>query len=93
MSPARSGRQPGGPYRKPRPDVYTVLLVLALICLLLGVFCLYFEMDMYEWKLKGGPSVRADPPTAVAVGGHRPGGAGAAQAPADHLRPGPFLDA
>ena len=65
MSPADSAKKPGGPYRKPRADVYTVLLILALIALLLGIVCLYAEMEMYEWKLKGGPRVRADRPEII----------------------------
>lgn len=46
-----------GPRRKPRADLYTVLLVIALIALLVGILFLYLEMDLYEFKLKGGPSV------------------------------------
>lgn len=68
MSPASSSKKPGGPYRKPRADVYTVLLVFALIALLLGILCLYLEMDMYDWKIKGGPPVvSVVHPTAVAM--------------------------
>ncbi len=59
MSPAESAKKSGGPYRKPRADVYTVLLVLSLIALLLAILCLWFEMDMYEWKFMGGPVVSA----------------------------------
>lgn len=45
------------PYRKPRPNVYTVLLGIALAALLIGILCLYLEMEAYEWKFKGGPNV------------------------------------
>ena len=77
MSPANSGKKPGGPHRKPRADVYTVLLVIALIALLSGILCLYFEMDMYEWKIKGGPAVSVAHPTAVVMAGQqRPAGRG-----------------
>ncbi len=57
MSPAASAKKTGGPYRKPRADVYTVLLIIAMIALLVGILCLWAEMDAYEWKLKGGPRV------------------------------------
>jgi len=67
VSPAASSDKPTGPFRKPRADVYTVLLTIALIALILGIVCLYFEMDMYNWKFKAGPSVSADPPTAIAM--------------------------
>lgn len=60
MSPAEPGKKPGGPYRKPRADVYTVLLILALISLLAGILCLYFELEMYQWQHKGGPTASVD---------------------------------
>jgi len=44
-------------YRKPRADLYTVLLVLALLAVLVGILFLYLEMDTYDFKFKGGPSV------------------------------------
>jgi hypothetical protein len=37
--------------------VYTVLLVIALLAILLGIAYLYFELDMYQFKHKGGPPV------------------------------------
>ncbi len=49
--------KPGGPYRRPRADVYTILLIIALIALLLGIICLYGEMSLYEFKMNGGPTV------------------------------------
>ncbi len=63
MSPASSSKQPTGPYRRPKADVYTVLLILALVAIVVGILCLYFELDMYQWKFKGGPSVGADRPS------------------------------
>ena len=42
MSPRSSSSQ--GPYRKPRPDVYTVLLILALMAVLLSVLFLNAEV-------------------------------------------------
>ena len=48
---------PAGPHRKPRPDLYTVLLVIALLAILIGILFLYLEMRRYEFKFKGGPPV------------------------------------
>ena len=41
-----SGRDDSGgpPYRKPRADVYTVMLCLALLAIGVGIFCLFFAM-------------------------------------------------
>jgi hypothetical protein len=67
-SPAdSSGKKPGGPYRKPRADLYTVLLALALIAILLGIVCLYFENKMYDWDYKGGPTASANHVTTLAL--------------------------
>ncbi len=53
-----SDESPAAPqYRKPRADVYTVLLVLALLALIAGILCLWGENAEYEWKYKGGPTV------------------------------------
>lgn len=41
-----------------------MLLVLALLALIVGILCLWFENAEYEWKYKGGPTVSA----ATAVG-------------------------
>lgn len=46
-----------GVHRKPKPDLYTVLLVLALIAVIIGIVFLYLEMQLYEFKFQGGPSV------------------------------------
>jgi len=68
-SPAdSSGKKPGGPYRKPRADLYTVLLALALIAILLGIICLYFENKMYDWDYKGGPTASVPAPFTLAAG-------------------------
>jgi hypothetical protein len=48
---------PAGPRRKPQADLYTVLLVIALLAVLIGILFLYLEMDLYKFELKGGPSV------------------------------------
>lgn len=49
---------PAGQYRsKPQPDMYTVLLVIALIAVLIGILFLYLEMGTYDFKLQGAPAV------------------------------------
>ena len=53
MAPLDSNNHSGGPYRKPRADLYTVLLMLALIAILLAILCLYLEMKIYDFKFKG----------------------------------------
>jgi hypothetical protein len=42
----------GGSYRKPGADLYTVLLVLALLALLLGILYLHLEMQAYDYQMK-----------------------------------------
>lgn len=59
-----SGKKPVTRYRKPRADVFTVLLVLALIAILVGIVCLYFENAMYDWEY--GPSASAAYSSALA---------------------------
>lgn len=44
-------------HRKPKVDMYTVLLVMSLIAVLLGILFLYLHMDHYDFKFKGGPIV------------------------------------
>ena len=48
--------KPRASFRKPRADIYTVLLVLALVAILIGLTFLVLEMDMYSWDFKGGPT-------------------------------------
>lgn len=43
-------------YRKPGADVYTALLALAAVALILGMLCLYFEMQRFEFDLKPPPA-------------------------------------
>ena len=44
-------------YRKPRADVYTVLLVIALLVMLIATAALWMTMkDDYNNKIKGGPN-------------------------------------
>ena len=66
MSPASSNSDSDGPYRKPQADIYTVLLVIALLAVLIGIGCLYFELDAYEFD-DGQARLAADPPSALAV--------------------------
>lgn len=73
-------------YRKPRADVYTVMLVLALLALIVGILCLWGENAEYEWKYKGGPAVSALTDvgsTGVSFGNHRPSAPVAVVRPAD----------
>ena len=53
--------KPTGPYRKPRPDIYTVLLAIAVVALLIACVLLYLETADYPDKppWSGGPSVQA----------------------------------
>ena len=44
-------------YRKPRADLYTALLAIALAALVLGCVMLYLELQFYEFKYQGAPSV------------------------------------
>jgi hypothetical protein len=42
-------------YRKPRADVFTVLLVIALLAIILATTVLWLVMQDYQYKLKDGP--------------------------------------
>lgn len=72
MSQANSDPSPFGDqsqqqaprYRKPRADLYTMLLLFAWIALLLGILVLYLEMKEYDFKFKGAPAM-ITAPTAV----------------------------
>jgi len=49
----------GGPYRKPRADLYTMLLLISLAAIIIAIVCLYLETAEYgspPWK--DVPSVR-----------------------------------
>jgi len=56
-APSPTSNKPGGPYRKPRADVFTMLLLISLVALILGIICLYAEMEAYQWEFKGGPTI------------------------------------
>lgn len=44
-------------HRKPKADVYTILLVVALLAVLLGILFLYLFNRDYEFKYDGAPNV------------------------------------
>lgn len=44
---ARKSNNPGGPYRKPRVDIYTMLLLFTLIAIIVGCVALYKEVADY----------------------------------------------
>ncbi len=64
LSPPTSA---GGPYRKPRADLFTVLLILSLIAVILGTLCMYFEMKRFDMEMEGAPSP-PPPMAAITVG-------------------------
>ena len=39
-------------FRKPRADLYTVLLIISLVAIILGTVCLYLETDSSEYPGK-----------------------------------------
>jgi hypothetical protein len=41
-------------YRKAQPDLYTLMLVVALLAVIVGIIFLCLEMNVYEWKLRAG---------------------------------------
>jgi hypothetical protein len=55
VSPAKSSNNPD--YPKPRADMYTVLLVIALLAILVAILFLYLHMQSYNFELKPGPAV------------------------------------
>jgi hypothetical protein len=57
VSPAKSSNTPGGAYRKPRADLYTILLVIALLAILVAILFLYLHMQTYNFEVKAGPPV------------------------------------
>jgi len=59
-----SSSNQGPLFRKPRADVYTALLVIALLALILGSVVLYFEANPKEYgenPWSGAPSVSIEP--------------------------------
>lgn len=51
MSQLSSANQ-GVYVKKPKADIYTALLFVALVALIIGIVMLVKEMDRYEWKFK-----------------------------------------
>jgi hypothetical protein len=55
VSPAKSSNNPGGTFPKPRADLYTILLVIAMLAILVAILFLYLHMQSYNFETKGGP--------------------------------------
>lgn len=67
MSPPDSTEpRPGLYVAKPRPDIYTVLLIAALVALVVACVCLYLELSAYEWTTTA-PRAQIVPTAAPAV--------------------------
>lgn len=58
MSRPSSSDAPVGPVRKPRPDLYTMLLVVALLALIVGTVFLYIDWADYGPTPAGEPAVQ-----------------------------------
>jgi hypothetical protein len=54
-------------YRRPRADVYTALLLIALAGLVLGIVALYMEMADYKFEFRRAPAVSATVVSPAAV--------------------------
>jgi hypothetical protein len=39
--------------QKPKANIYTALLALALVAIIVGCICLGAELNAYQWDLKG----------------------------------------
>jgi len=52
LSQPQSTDKGGVKVAKPRPDVYTVLLGIALGAILLAIICLAMELSRYNWDYK-----------------------------------------
>jgi len=61
LLPQKSSDPVGGRFRKPAPNLYTVMLAIALLALVLSIIYLYAEQATYEFKMKGGPTVFVHP--------------------------------
>jgi hypothetical protein len=58
MSPRSNDDAPVGLYRKPRADLYTVMLVVALLALIVAAVFLYLEAAFFGPTPTGAPSVK-----------------------------------
>jgi hypothetical protein len=54
---SRNSNNPGGFTRKPEADLYTVMLIFALLALLIGILYLHLEMNAYDYKMKENTTV------------------------------------
>lgn len=54
-------------YRKPRANVFTVLLIISLLALILGTTLLWMDMAKYNYEFKGGPRAAHDAAPIVAL--------------------------
>jgi hypothetical protein len=54
-------------YRKPRADLYTMLLLIAWIAILLGILCLYLEMKQYGPRWNKPPVTQLPRPAATST--------------------------
>ncbi len=56
-SRATDSGKPSGPFRKPRADLYTMMLLVALLALVIGTVFLYLEVQRLESRAQApGPS-------------------------------------
>ena len=62
-----SDKGPGIPVPKPKPDIYTVLLGLALTAILIAIICLVLELGRYNWDYKA-TNVRFAPAPMASIG-------------------------
>ena len=60
--------------QKQRANVYTMLLVIALLEIVVGCLCLYLQMNTYQFKVKVAPGALLPPPSAAAPAVPGPGG-------------------
>jgi len=72
VEPSESAAEPVEPvqaqvYRKPRADVYTVLLSIALLAVILAAVSLWMVMRDYGYTIKGGPTPTWNRPAAPAA--------------------------
>ena len=63
MSPPASNDAPMGSGAKPKSNIYTVLMAIALVFIILATVLLWLEMGMYEYKkdARRGPSSISGP--------------------------------
>jgi hypothetical protein len=57
VSPAKSNNNPDVIIQKPKADLYTILLVIALLAILVGILFLYLLQKQYNMDIKGGTPV------------------------------------